>query len=482
MNSRSSFYTIGISLKESIGLVLLAFNSIFAVFLYVLDTEISIGPAVAVAAASCVISLYINKGNFVFFYRALIISWVGLIPALALYQGGYFALRMPYVQTDRVGWIFGLITALSLFSSQVGFVLAKKIRYRRYPVYDFKDGGRITFYACCVLLVIVGLLIAEQRGQMLWFASYASDDQDKQKMPVQNLQAIAGVLVAFLFLLSARFLNYKRTLINLMRNRLFLTTALLVLYIAFWSQLFRGARMDPVGLFIMLFVLYKTVRGEEPALNIRYFLLGILGVIFLQIWGFLRIRLSTGMDISELFEMFLSKDSKTIGSVPVLYFQGTFNNISVGVAGVINAVDNDLVDLWYGKSYLDFIARIPPGIIYPNRPESLAWFSQWIYNDSSGGGMNEMGEVYLNFGFWGSLFIPGIISFIIAASYFRMRYNPLNLQACLPFVGIMAVYTRGLLYQTFDAFKSYITALIIFGCLVVLYNLVISIRSFRYKF
>ena len=52
MNSRSSFYTIGISLKESIGLVLLAFNSIFAVFLYVLDTEISIGPAVAVAAAS----------------------------------------------------------------------------------------------------------------------------------------------------------------------------------------------------------------------------------------------------------------------------------------------------------------------------------------------------------------------------------------------------------------------------------------------
>jgi hypothetical protein len=156
------------------------------------------------------------------------------------------------------------------------------------------------------------------------------------------------------------------------------------------------------------------------------------------------------------------RDPREIQGVAVLFFQGTFNNISVGVAGAIHAIEHGLYAPLYGQSYIDFISRIPPASLYPGRPESLAWFSEWVYNDSSGGGMNEMGEVYLNFGIYGSLLVPGIISFLIGWAYNRHLLNPLNIWASLPFIGIFGVYTRGILYQTYDSFKSLITAYILY--------------------
>ena len=75
-------------------------------------------------------------------------------------------------------------------------------------------------------------------------------------------------------------------------------------------------------------------------------------------------------------------------------------------------------------------------------------------------GRVEMAEIYLNFGIYGSIFMPGIISYIIGYSYKKHLHNPANLFNSLLFVAILSAYLRFLLYQTFAGFKSYITILI----------------------
>lgn len=467
-----------------VGLVLF-FNALLGILFYHAASPSFLIITTLMAFVSSVIVLYHNRANFVYFYRMLIIVWVGMVPALAVLQGGYFALRMPYVQTQEVGWVFSILVCTTLLSAQLGFWFADKTKIKvKVNHVDFYNSNKVLFWVLFFLILIVGFLISLQRGDIVFYSSYGSGQENKTDVFVQNLQSIVGILFGMLFLILARIKhsNISLNVLTLFRDPYLFVFIFALFYVVIWAQFLRGARMDPVGIFIVLFVLFYSVKRKIASLTIKWILIALLLIFLLHIWGGARssLSLASGYSFNDLIIRFFESDAGNVDGVAVMYFQGTFNNISIGVAGVIHAIQNSLSDLWYGKSYIDFIARIPPASIYPDRPESLAFFSSWIYTDSSGGGMNEMGEIYLNFGIYGSLLVPGIISFIIGWSYKRHRMNPTNLWVSLPFIAIISVYTRGLLYQTFDGFKAWITALILYGALYFFYHFVLS-AGFSYQ-
>jgi hypothetical protein len=457
-----------------IGLILF-FNAALGIALYHLNDPSSLTITTLLAVVSTLLSLYINKENFVYFFRVLVISWVGLVPALAIWQGAYFAIRMPYVQTEQVGWIFGILVCTTLFSSQIGFWLVSKVNFLPSSnSLDLCRAPKLLFSLLFCLLLVAGYLLAEQEGDFVFQSAYGADQTGRVEMPVQNIQSITAILLGMLFIVSVRTKHYFEAIsfVPIVTKIRSLALFFALLYVVVWAQFLRGARMDPVGFLILLYILYYSVKRQIASLTIKYLMIAVVLISILQVWGAARNTLAQGISLAEIMETMIQRDAREVQGVAVLYFQGTFNNISVGVAGAINAVEKGLYFPLYGGSYLDFIGRIPPAFIYPNRPTSLAWFSEWIYNDSSGGGMNEMGEIYLNFGIYGSLFVPGIISFAIGWAYKRHMMNPLNIWISLPFLGFFGVYTRGLLYQTFDAFKSLITAYILYLAILVIYKIV----------
>ena len=444
--------------------VALLFCSLLAIIFFFIYDEKTLKITIILAFISIFSALYLNYNNFVYQYRVLIISLVGIIPSLAIFQDGWFSRRMLYVQTYEVAWIFSILVCTSLFSSQVGFWIADKKKFKKISQ-DLILNDKVKFWIIFFLIILSGYLISLSRGDFIIHRLGGFADRDNYiDMPVRNLQALVAILLAMLFFFLNRNKNITTNILSHLTNPYFLIFIFAIMYVVIWSQFLRGARMDPIGILIMFFVLYYSFKGQIAFLKIRYLVIAIIMILILQIWGVARNDLGQGIPINIILEKTFQTEWFIEGK-QVMYFQGTFNNISTGVAGVIYAIENGLSNLYYGSSYVDYILRIPPESIYPERPKSLAWFTLSVLNDKHGGGFNEMAEIYLNFGIFGSLFLPGIISFVIGWSYRRHLYNPYNLWMSLPFIAILAVYTRMLIYQTFDGFKSWVTALILYSFL-----------------
>ena len=457
-------------LKILLGIVIFL-NAIIALLLFHIADKSYFSITIFMAISSSIASIYFTKNNFVYQLRVIVICWVSVIPALAIFQGAYFSRRMPYLQIDEVGWLFSILACLSLFSSQIGFYFADQRKFEKKNI-DFVNGNKIVFWTIFFLIVIVGYLISLSRGDYIFDIAYRQGELIK--MPVQNLQAVAGILLSWLFIMLNR-INKNNIVINsynILTNGYLIIFIFTSFYLIFWAQLFRGARMDPANLLIVLFVLYYSLKSKIASLNFKYFLIFILSIIFLKFWGVARTQISSGIPLSHLLNLNLfAFRTLEINGIEVKYFfDGTFPNLSTGVAAVFIAIREGLTEFWYGKSYLDFILRIPPEIIYPDRPQSLASLINYWFGDNHGGGFNEMGETYLNFGIYGSLIIPGIISYIIGSSYKSHLFNPNNLKSSLIFTAIIAVYIRFLLYQTFGGFKSFITALILYFFIYLMYQ------------
>ena len=124
----------------------------------------------------------------------------------------------------------------------------------------------------------------------------------------------------------------------------------------------------------------------------------------------------------------------------------------------------------------------PPKILYPYRPKSLAWLSSDLYGGGgAGGGFNEMAESYLNFGVLGSLIVPAIISFAISFFLRQFIVNRYNIIRSLIFISLLAVFFRGILYQSFAFYKTFITSVILYGIVFLFHQIIsLSINNISY--
>lgn len=432
----------------------------------------------AVGLSVAGLSIMGNRDNLLFFIRTVFIIWIGLVPALAIYMGGYFAYRMPFVQTTEVAFILTIITTLSLFSSQLGIEAGRKLRVRQRGV-DLPGNERITVYFVIALLILTGTLIALRRGEMVIFAGYASATQGGLPMPINNLQSIANLLLFFGIVLFFRMQYFNRLDEGAARNIRFLKYALVFagIYVAVWSQLLRGARMDPLTLVFGSFVLVAVFKGGSLRLSAKGLIWLTVAFLVVQLWGGLRGYLHAGsVDLDRVTN--IVRDLYRGGErddIPIYFRQGTMNNLSLSVATTVYAIEKGDLDYQYGRSYAEYIARTPPAFLYPNRPRSWAWMSSDLYGGGgAGGGYNEMAEAYLNFGILGSLIVPGVISFFLSYSFHQFLINRFNILRSIVFLSILGVFFRGLLYQSFTFYKVFVTALVLYGVLIVFKQVVVD--------
>ena len=442
-----------------------------------------LGVTVMICAIVALVSIILNTSNLLFFARTVFIVWIGFIPALSLYMGGYFAWRMPFVQTPDVAFIMTIITVFSLFSSQIGIEAGKKLRAKSYGV-DLPGNERIMIYFFLFLVFVTGTLIALSRGPLIFEIDYGVEGRRDMQvdMPLHNLQSIAILLMMFCLILYFRLRDSGKLTKRQQRNLLYLIL-LTGGYLALWCQFLRGARMDPLTLIFGMAVLTVIYKKANLRLSRKMLVFLLFGFFIIQIWGGVRqnFSLSTMMDGSRLIKIGTELyQSSGRDGVPVYFRQGTMNNLSLSVATMIYAIEKGELTYRYGSSYIDYIARTPPAFIYPDRPKSLAWLSDELYGDGgAGGGFNEMAEAFLNFGVFGSLIVPAVVSFLLSYSFKQFMVNRYNIIRSLLFTSMLAVFFRGLLYQSFTFYKTFVTAVILYGVFLFLYNLLLSNRLVR---
>jgi hypothetical protein len=83
------------------------------------------------------------------------------------------------------------------------------------------------------------------------------------------------------------------------------------------------------------------------------------------------------------------------------------------------------------------------------------------YGLLSGGGFFELAEVYMNFGLLGALVIPGIVSFLMAKSYYHAFYRQSMLSYFLLF-SFLTIFLRGTWYQTFAFFRAFLVCMLLY--------------------
>jgi len=460
--------------------ILIQFFSSLVLFLIWLFADRSwLGITLLVSFVVSIISLLANARNFLFFIRTLFIVWIGLVPAVALYLGGYFAWRMPFVQSLDIAYVLSIITVFALFSSQLGFKFGQNLSVKKYGM-DFLGCEKIMLYFMLLMVVIVGFFIMKSRGELIFFSGYSSVSQKSNavSLPFQNLQSIAILLSLFCFVLYFRIKDLNIYTKGRCRYIWFLIISAII-FLAIWCQFLRGARMDPLTLVFGCGVLVAIYRNNHLRLNLKVSSLLFLTFILVQFWGGIRHDFNSfnSQSVAKITKQ-LYKGSEKDG-VPIYFRQGTMNNLSLSVATVIYAIENNDINYRFGSTYFDYLPRTPPSFIYPDRPKSLSWLSDDLYGGGgAGGGFNEMAESYLNFGVFGSLIIPGLISFFLSYSFKQFLVNRYNVFRSLLFLSFLSVYFRGMLYQTFSLYKTLVTALILYGVLFFLFRLIRVLASF----
>jgi hypothetical protein len=204
-----------------------------------------------------------------------------------------------------------------------------------------------------------------------------------------------------------------------------------------------------------LLILYGVVNRREIGLKIFYIPILVIAYIFFEIWGVARTALAVGTPITSIVTATFT-NIKATDAVRM----GTISPIATTFSNTIWLIENNVVNYSLGQSYWEWILRIPPEVLYPDRPVDYAWMFQ-EYGLLSGGGFFELAEVYMNFGLLGALVIPGIVSFLMAKSYYHAFYRQSMLSYFLLF-SFLTIFLRGTWYQTFAFFRAFLVCMLLY--------------------
>lgn len=400
-----------------------------------------------------------NLKNMLFFIRTFFLGIVGYLAYTVKFvdETAFFSFHMQETQSVEIATLMLIFTNIALVGSEVGLYLGLKVKIKTNDKLIIED--KKVYYVVFLLLFIVATVLSIKQP-LIFFAQYATETV---KLPIQNFNTIGNILLFSTVLYYFKFKNlYKQ-------NPSKLILFFVVVYLLLYAELFRGARMDFLNATIGLIILYYFYTYNTLKINFKIALYGILGFILLQIIGLIRSVIAT-FGFSGAINAVIRYWDK-IGessSSGVLFNQGTINNIAATFSGTIYMIQNHIINFLYGSSYFDYILRIPPQFLYPDRPKSLAMiFGE--YNFSSGGGFFELAEAYLNFGVFGVFIIPLFISFIISFSYKLFTINKFSLFHSILLFSIISVFMRGSLYQTFTFFKAIITGYILYLIIYLIY-------------
>lgn len=397
---------------------------------------------------------FLERKNILFLARTFFLGIIGYFPMIVKVLLGKEAIFSAYEESTQgfnIVVLMYVATSYALLSNQIGLALAKKSSL----VYSNKDqvplkgcqrGEKQTRQGYWWIAGVIGFMLTifssimfiRAYGNSILTASYASSDQGGEGVKLGSI-CVFGSLGIF-SLLVAGMKGY-------IKNWKLLFIIACFTFIVY-SQLLRGLRQDSMSTLFGLLILYGVAKRSEIGLKLSYIPILLIFYAFFEIWGFARFALSQGVSITSIATGAFS----TIGSTDAFRAM-TISPIATTFSNVVWLIDKNIISYSFGQSYFEWILRIPPEALFPDRPIDYAWMFE-KYGLLAGGGFFELAEVYMNFGLLGSLIIPGLISFLIAKSYFYAFCRQSMISYFLLF-SFLTIFLRGTWYQTFAFFRSF---------------------------
>lgn len=395
--------------------------------------------------------LWYRRNNALFFARTLLLLMPGYFAAgVQLFDPSlYYSYYERVSQTLDVSLTMFALSNLALLGSEIGLhrgTFRVRAMNSENPLQD-----DIYFYISVIPVIAISYYVALMYGSSLFEASYS------------NGGGISGMGSAGTFgtvLLFAMF-GHLTTRATLHKYWIF---GFCVFFLLGYAILLRGGRQDVLSGFFGLYVLYWGFRGRPARISGITMIAALAVAVLMEFFGFLRANvLTANFNYADCFHQFIEFYLHPGDTVSFDVFSGiatTFANTiyakTVGLAATLN-----------GRTYWEYILRTPPEFLYPGRPQDYALiFKDW--NLSSGGGFFELAEAYINFGVLGAIVVPFAISFFISRVFYSFL-NGRSLLSCFALFGIMSVFLRGALYQTFAFYRAQLVAMTI---LLTLYFLV----------
>lgn len=352
------------------------------------------------------------------------------------------------IQTYEVMIKMYALTLIGVGSSVVGYMVARgmPVRYTAFTIVDKAIAtDRVLYVISLLVIVLVGYLSSLSYGPPVWEATYASGQGQGQLLG--NLQSIGVIFVGINFLIAQRLNNKNILLLSLSGCFYFLVFGILV----------RGGRLEFLSGMLALYICFYVIRGLPAGMKLRNYGWLILAALSMEYFGYLRYALA-GVEAEAFLDGFWKMYDNEV------LFLGTISGIGSSYANVIEMLEVGILDFSFGWHYLEYIFRTPPQFLYPDRPEDLSSIFE-TYGYLSIGGFFELAEAFLNFGIWGVLIIPAIITF-----YFKRVLDKAVSGSFLNYIlllAIVSVFMRGAWYQTFAYYKAIVTGLIIYALILV---------------
>jgi hypothetical protein len=436
--------------------------------------------------ASCSFCLFalicwLEKANMLFLARTFILGSIGYFPMFIKVILGKEALFSAYehsTQGFQIVVLMYVTTSFALLSNEIGLAMAKRdfsdqykrklagpnIRHR----FQFNLMSiRVTYWGVAGfvgigLVFFSSYIFIRGYGQTVITAGYAEvKGGEGIAFGSVGVLGAVGMFSVFVAGLKGYFPFWKPIFL-----------ALFVVFIIY-SQLLMGLRQDAMSVIFGLIIIYNLIKQKENAFKPSYLPLAMVFYIFFESWGVARTLIAEGYSILSILESTFSQIQ--IGELDSISL-GTISPISTTFSNIVFLIDSGKLEYSFGRSYWEWFLRIPPEILYPDRPVDYSWIFE-SFGLIAGGGFFELAEVYMNFGIIGALFIPGLISFIIAKSYFFVLTRQTMLSYFLLF-GFLAVFLRGTWYQTFAFVRALQVCILLYLFCVFIVEI---LRKYRVK-
>ena len=408
-------------------------------------------------------NLYFNLNNIFFFFRTFIIGLIGYYPIFVKMIAGpdaFFSLYEFSTQGMDIVMIMYVGTSLALLGSEVGFFLSASKSYACINNTEINISNpmlwKTVFFISIPIVLLVSYLTVISAGPSVLTAAYASAVGEPQLLG--NTQNIGIICLLAAYVSSVKLnLSYRH----------FVLVGLILIFLV-WAMFLHGLRQDVVTALFGLAVCKGLLDHNALGLSFGRITLIFLIVIVVELMGVARSTLALeGFNLIDLFNIV----SETLFEKNAYHF-GTVSPITTTFANTVSLIDTNQVSLLWGKSYAEFIPRTPPEFIYPNRPQDYAWiFSK--YELMAAGGFFELAEAYLNFGLFGCLVMPGLLSFLMGQFYFNALHRQTLFSYMLLFT-FLGIFLRGTWYQVFAFYKSFLTAMILYIFFLFAYQFVFS--------
>jgi hypothetical protein len=366
-----------------------------------------------------------------------------LTGVLLLFYGSEVTIMVHAVEygTPRMATKILLLTALGLNSSVIAWHMAVA-RPVRIPFSLPYDSSALRFWLYALMAIGAGTLTAMALGPYVWTAAYGSESSSLF-LGIATIPAIAviGIVGMYSLLLS-----------KTVSRKYWPYFWLIASYTLLHCMLLRGMRLEVFAVGLAMYAGYK-MRTKQDLRPIR--ILSAMVVLYGlgQVFGSIRSVAGTHMNISEYLSFALEYAYE--GNVVPFFPLGTLADIAATFYNTVGLVDGEIVGPMLGLSYLNYIPRTLPEVLYPGRPLDLSFvFSE--YGLTSGGGFFEMAEAYINFGALGCVVIPGAITYILAQVSLNAQKRP-GFTSMILYLIIISLCLRGIWYQTFAIYKAGLT-------------------------